>query len=94
MSTFKHPFNDSLNQIKERLETIVRYQKIQILNEQKYVLLDNADMQQLFKISQKTVTNWREDGILPFTQIKGKIYYRLSDVKTLIDKNYQIKKKV
>jgi hypothetical protein len=94
MKGFEHPFNDSLKQISSRLEELIKLQKTKITVNPKYCLLDNADILQLFKISSKTAANWREENILPYSQIKGKIYYRLSDIHKIIDQNYKpIKKK-
>ncbi len=39
---------------------------------------DNADMMELFKVSLRTLQRWRDDGIIPFKKVGGKIYY-LSD---------------
>ncbi len=88
MTQFKHPFNDSLRKIEDRLELIIKNQKIEYIKEHHFHLLDNNDIQKLFKISSRTSSNWREEGILPYSQIKGKIYYKLSDVKNIIDENY------
>ena len=88
MTQFKHPFNDSLRKIEDRLELIIKNQTIEYIKEHSYHLLDNIDIQKLFKISSRTASNWREEGILPYSQIKGKIYYKLSDIKKIIDENY------
>lgn len=88
MTPFAHPFNDSLRKIEDRLDMILKNQKIENLKEHNYYLLDNFEIQKLFKISSRTARNWREEGILPYAHIKGKIYYKLSDVKKIIDENY------
>lgn len=49
--------------------------------------VDNADFIQLMKISKRTAQAWRDEGVISFSQIGGKIYYRMSDVKSLLDKN-------
>ena len=94
MKGFEHPFSDSLKKINLRLEELIKLQKTKAVENPKYCILDNADILQIFKISSKTAANWREDNILPYSQIKGKIYYRLSDIHKIIDQNYKsIKKK-
>ena len=82
-----------LKLILSKLEQIIKNQKIKTDENPKYVLLDTADVLQLFKISKETAINWRAEGILPFSQIKGKIYYRLSDINKLKNKNYNPTKK-
>lgn len=37
--------------------------------------LDNADMKQLFHISDKTLYRWRKNGTVPFTNLGGKLVY-------------------
>lgn len=49
--------------------------------------VDNADFIQLMKISKRTAQAWRDDGVISFSQIGGKIYYRMSNVIALLDKN-------
>ncbi len=54
----------------------------------KDVFLDNADFLQLMHISKRTAQTWRDEGKIAFSQIGNKIYYRMSDVQTLLNKNY------
>jgi hypothetical protein len=93
MAEFNDPFNESLKRISTRLEYLIKQQEFKNKQNPAYVLLDNADILQLFKISSKTASNWREEEILPFSQIKGKIYYKLSDMYKVIDDNYSKKKR-
>jgi hypothetical protein len=93
MADFKHPFNDNLKKISDRLEYLIKQQFFKDKQDPNYIILDNADILQLFKISSKTASNWREEGLLPFSQIKGKIYYKLSDMHKIIDDNYNPSKK-
>ena len=51
--------------------------------------LDNQEFLQLMNISKRTAQTWRDDGIVSFSQIGSKIYYRMSDVQKLLDKNYK-----
>jgi hypothetical protein len=40
-------------------------------------------------ISKRTAQSWRDEGKVSFSQIGSKIYYRMSDVQKLLDKNYK-----
>jgi len=51
-------------------------------------IIDNAQFINLMGISQKTAQTWRDTGIISFSQIGNKIYYRISDLQKLLDKNY------
>ncbi len=54
------------------------------------MFIDNPKFMELMGISQKTAQAWRDNGIVGFSQVKNKIYYRMSDIKELLDK-YHIK---
>ncbi|CAM1346923.1 helix-turn-helix domain-containing protein [Tenacibaculum insulae] len=51
--------------------------------------LDNQEFIQLMNISKRTCQFWRDEGKIAFSQIGSKIYYRMSDVQKLLDKNYK-----
>ena len=51
--------------------------------------LDNQEFLQLMNISKRTCQSWRDEGKISFSQIGSKIYYRMSDVQKLLDKNYK-----
>lgn len=89
-----HPFQDSLNNIEKRLENltkIVSRRQSQFTDD---MFIDNDEFQRLMKISPGTATNWREQGIIPYHQIKSKIYYKMKDINNLLEKHKStIKKK-
>mgnify|MGYP001301473089 CR=1 FL=1 len=51
-------------------------------------LIDNLKFIELMGISSKTAQVWRDKGIIGFSQIGNKIYYRIEDIKKLLDNNY------
>ena len=93
MADFKHPFNDGLKRIQDRLEYLIKQNEFKNKLSPEYVLLNNADILELFNITAKTASNWREEQILAYSQIKGKIYYKLADMHKIIDDNYNPSKK-
>ena len=52
-------------------------------------LLDNSQFMDLMGISIKTAQNWRDTKLVSFSQIGSKIYYRISGIQELLDKNYR-----
>ena len=40
-------------------------------------------------ISPRTLQDYRDKGIIPYTPIAGKILYRLSDINRLLQENYR-----
>ena len=39
-------------------------------------------------LSPRTLQDYRDKGIIPYTQIAGKILYRLSDINRILSENY------
>lgn len=50
--------------------------------------LDNDEFTKLLKITKKTAQHWRGSGLIPFAQLGKKIYYRLSDLEAIFDKEF------
>ena len=40
-------------------------------------------------ISPRTLQDYRDKGIIPYTQIAGKILYKLSNLEKLLEENYK-----
>ena len=51
--------------------------------------LHNGDVCRLLNISKRTLQDYRDRRIIPYTQFAGKILYRLSDINQLLQKNYR-----
>jgi hypothetical protein len=56
-------------------------------------LLDNQDVLQMLKISNRSLQRYRSVGALPYYSIIGKIYYKLSDVQAFIRERFNEKGK-
>lgn len=54
--------------------------------------IDAQDVMQKLHISLRTLQTWRTNGILPYSRIRGKLYYRKSDILSLLEENYNGKK--
>jgi Helix-turn-helix domain len=75
-------------------EVIRRLDRIQqeVANKQKSpvdTFIDNQEFIQIMNVSKRTAQSWRDEGIISFSQIGSKIYYRMSDVQSLLDKHYK-----
>ena len=46
--------------------------------------LHNGDVCRLLNISKRTLQHYRDTGVLPFTQIGHKCYYKREDVEALL----------
>ena len=49
------------------------------------VIYDNSDFIRLMNISKRTAQDWRDEGLITFSQIGSKIYYRQEHVKEFMD---------
>jgi hypothetical protein len=50
--------------------------------------LDNQDALMLLHISKRSLQHLRDSGALPHSRIRGKFYYKTTDIKELLEKNY------
>ena len=51
--------------------------------------IDNADLMQLLKVSRRTLQNYRDNRDIAFSIIGNKLYYKMSDVEDLLNRNYK-----
>ena len=54
--------------------------------------LDNQDVMQVLHISPRTLQTLRTNGILPFSRIGNKLYYRRQDIVKILSDNYTMYK--
>ena len=74
------------NEIIQRLEEINK----NILKKSKFknpehIFYDNQEFLQIMNISKRTCQIWRDKNVIPYSQIGAKIYYKLSDILTLLE---------
>ena len=50
--------------------------------------LDNQEVCEILRISKKTLQVYRDKGILPYSRIKHKIFFKTEDVHKLLESNY------
>jgi len=48
-------------------------------------ILDTEDILKLLKISRRSLQKWRDTGLIEFSQVNGKFYYRVSAINNLLD---------
>jgi len=49
----------------------------------------NEDLMEQLKVSRRTLSNWRDQGLIGFSKINGKIFYSHSDVEEFMANNYR-----
>jgi hypothetical protein len=54
--------------------------------------IDGVQVQSALHISERTLYRHRKCGTLPYSRIRGKIYYKKSDILKLLEDNYRNEK--
>jgi 3-methyladenine DNA glycosylase Tag len=80
--------SDQYNQIITKIDSLASILSSKQRNP-KDVFVDNQEFIQLMNISKRTSQTWRDEGKIAFSQVGGKIYYRMSDIQGLLDQNYR-----
>ena len=78
-------FISSLDSMLDGIESIVKHYKPHLNGER---FLSNNEVSKKLNVSLRTLQEWRDTGLIPFIQIKGKIIYRQSDIDKLLQKHY------
>ena len=81
--------SEAFQQIITKIDNIsnefVKQKKTQPLSD---TWLDVQEACQLLKISKRTLQSYRDNGILPFSQIAGKIYFKATDIEKHLLSHY------
>tara|TARA_R110002096_G_scaffold422700_1_gene629413 strand:+ start:9153 stop:9446 length:294 start_codon:yes stop_codon:yes gene_type:complete len=71
--------------LKSHIESILKNYR-PVMNGEIY--LSGEDVCKLLHISKRTLQQYRDDQVLPYIQIGGKIIYKESDIQTVLEQNY------
>ena len=72
-------------QLRSRIEEILKNYR-PIMNGEIY--LSGEDVCKLLHISKRTLQQYRDDKILPYIQIGGKIIFKETDLMSVLEQNY------
>src|SRR5690606_10797181 len=72
-------------QLRSRIEEILKNYR-PVMNGE--IFLSGEDVCKLLHISKRTLQQYRDDNILPYIQIGGKIIYKETDILTILEQNY------
>lgn len=48
----------------------------------------NEEFMELMSISVRTAQLWRDEGLIGYSKLSGKIYYKMSDIQKLLNDSY------
>lgn len=80
---------EPLENIQERLNKMLLLLEVKQRNNPEQVFFDNQEFIQVMNISKRTAQAWRDTGMIAFSQVGSKMYYRLSDILKMLDKYYK-----
>lgn len=76
---------EMIKQLRNRIEEILKNYR-PVMNGEIY--LSGEEVCKLLHISKRTLQQYRDDQILSYIQIGGKLIYKESDILTVLERNY------
>lgn len=78
-------YQEMMIRLRSRIEEILKNYR-PVMNGEIY--LSGEDVCELLHISKRTLQQYRDDKILPYIQIGGKIIYKETDLINVLEQNY------
>jgi hypothetical protein len=75
--------NEIMNELLEKLNQILPILH-QLSKDPETIIIDDVELREMLKISKRSTAYLREKGLISYSKIGEKIYYRLSDVLDLV----------
>ena len=50
--------------------------------------INNERFCEAMGISKRSAQNYRDQGVIPYSVIRGKVYYRISDIEELLERGF------
>lgn len=82
---------NALTQLSKDIKELKELIKVRLKSQSDFfaeLWLDNQDVSIALHLSKRTLQNLRDNGILPYSRIQNKFYYKVSDILALLDSNY------
>jgi hypothetical protein len=83
--------SESYHELIQRIETIDRKLSSFSPEKNRNRWLTNKDVCEMLSVTGRTLQNYRDRGILSFSQMGSKIYYREDDIEDFLQQHYQVK---
>lgn len=75
----------TIRKTEENIDNHTKQQKTMLSGE---IFLDNNEVCELLHLSPRTLQDYRDKGFIAFYKLEGKILYKMSDVRKMLEKNY------
>lgn len=80
-------FHSNFDRLLALLEKLLEKRQLFVYDDE--LLLTGKEVAYLLKVSRRTLQDYRNNGILPYTQVGGKILYRASGIERALMKGYK-----
>ena len=81
---------DKFNELLKKIDFLSnQIEKVKNLNPLQDKWLDIQETCLLLKVSKRTLQSYRDNGVLPFSQIGSKIYYKATDIDKHLESHYK-----
>jgi len=77
-------FSELLNEVTELKKTL---DKVLSIVKPEEDLWDNSDLVRNWKVSERTLSDWRKNGIISYVQVNGKVWYPRYAREEFLDKH-------
>lgn len=91
MNNYEERIESILKRLDQQMTLVVAKLKLNEKIDPEDVFFDNQEFMSLMNISKRTAQEWRNKKIINAIQIGNKIYYKLTDIKKLLNENYNSK---
>lgn len=79
-------FIAALKELLDTIESALKNRK-PVLNGEHF--LTDKELSEKLKVSRRTLQEYRDQGIIPYIELGGKMLYRSSDLEKLLNDNYR-----
>lgn len=72
-----------VSRLEKLSEQVMKYDRM--MEQESFVWLGSDDVCSMLKISKPTLQGYRDRGVIPYSRISRKIYYRRDDIEHIIE---------
>lgn len=75
----------AIEKANENIDNNIKSKKTSLSGE---LFLDNNEVCKMLRMSSRTLQDYRDKGLIAFYKLEGKILYKMSDIRKMLDSNY------
>jgi hypothetical protein len=81
------PFSSRQSEAVNEILSELKHELLQIKRPASEIILDDVDLCKLLHISKRTSAEYRAKSMIVYYKLGGKVFYKLADVLTMLDKH-------